>query len=97
MDNVQNCDSYINMQSSQTYRSYIVTNPCTIYSSHNYTKLSLLFFKYILHGGYETYSKNVIKGCTVRSYQLYSLMLSEETVQLLEIYLITKSRLCLRN
>jgi hypothetical protein len=24
MDNVQNCDSYINIPSSQTYRSYIV-------------------------------------------------------------------------
>jgi hypothetical protein len=40
MDNVQNCDSYINIPSSQTYRSKLqkVTNTATSLPVHRYLK-----------------------------------------------------------
>jgi hypothetical protein len=36
MDNVQNCDSYINIPSPQTYRSYYEINS---YEQHSLTKI----------------------------------------------------------
>jgi hypothetical protein len=38
MDNVQNCDGYINIASFQTYKSYIH------YLSHTYIKTSTNYF-----------------------------------------------------
>jgi hypothetical protein len=36
MDNVQNCDSYINIPSLQTYGSYVADFSCLLYTSRNY-------------------------------------------------------------
>jgi hypothetical protein len=53
MDNVQNCDSYINIPSSQTYRSYLVklcsiaellVMPNTKFTYHNWNILDMIGF-----------------------------------------------------
>jgi hypothetical protein len=44
MDNVQNCDSYINIPSSQTYRSYLKHNKINNYILGNYFTFSNIFW-----------------------------------------------------
>jgi hypothetical protein len=53
MDNVQNCDSYINIPSSQTYRSYLPYNGCVATNSDVQKELTLTLlvttFNCLLH------------------------------------------------